>query len=107
MAVGSGGSGWSETGMNTAGGVTVTHPAGAAGTVHVCSAIQCSGDAAALVTVESPAGTIKYRKRFAAAFNLTEKFPVASVRGTAASAMVVKISASTSNCEANIQGFTD
>jgi hypothetical protein len=72
---------------------------------HCVTGIQCSGDAAALVTIESPASTVLYRKRFAAAFNMNERFDVPIV-GAAGSAILVKVSASSSNSEANFQGFT-
>jgi hypothetical protein len=68
------------------------------------TAIQCSGDAAALVTIESPASTILYRKRFTAAFTLTEGFAT-PLKGADSNNVLVKISASTANCEANIQGY--
>jgi len=95
-----------STGVGTSTGVTVTVTAPAAGKHLVCSGIQCSGDAAALVTIESPAATVLWRKRFAAAFNMSETFAPGTISGADASALLVKISASTSNSEANIQGFT-
>lgn len=99
------GGGWSGTGVGTNAGVSVEQAAGTSKTHHV-HGIQCSGDAAAIVTVESPASTILYRKRFAAAFNMSERFDV-PLRGAAAAAVLVKVSASTTNSEANIQGTTD
>lgn len=94
----------SGTGVGTSSGVTVTVTAPGAGEVWCCTGIQCSGDAAAVVTVESPASTVLWRKRFAAAFNFSEDFEVGEIKsGTANADMLVKISASTSNCEANIQ----
>lgn len=99
------GGGWSGTGVGTNAGVTVTQAA-ATGKTHHVHGIQCSGDAAAVVTVESPANTILYRKRFAAAFNMNERFDT-PLRGAADAAVLVKVSASTSNSEANIQGTTD
>jgi len=103
---GRGQSRWSTTVAGTNGGATATYAAGAAGSRHAVGAIQCSGDAAALVTVESPAATVLYRKRFAAAFNMSERFDPPLV-GAAASAVVVKVSASTSNSESNVQGITE
>jgi hypothetical protein len=47
-----------------------------------------------------------YRKRFAAAFNMSESFGMPII-GAAGQAILVKISASTANSEANIQGYTD
>lgn len=96
--------GWSGTGAGTNAGVTVTQAA-AAGKVHHVMGIQCSGDAAAIVTVESPASTILYRKRFAAAFNMSEHFDM-PIEGTRDAAILVKVSASTANSEANMQGYT-
>lgn len=65
--------------------------------------IQCSGDAGALVTIESPAGTVKWRKRFAAAFSFSEGFLLGAIKGTKGQDMLVKVSGSTTNAEANIQ----
>lgn len=70
-----------------------------------CLGIQCSGDLAALVTIESPASTVLWQKRFAAAFTLSERFDPGTVVGGSGSALLVKISASTSHCEANIEGM--
>lgn len=89
------------TGVGTNAGVTVTLT-GAAGTQFSVRSIDCSGDAAAVVTIESPAGTVKWQKRFAAAFNTAKEFDLGSLLGADGSNILVKISASTSNCEANI-----
>lgn len=95
---------FSGSNVGTTTGVTVTQAAPADLTdKYVVYAIQCSGDAAAVVTVESPAATILYRKRFAAAFVLGEVFS-AGLFGAEGQAILVKISASTANCEANFQG---
>lgn len=94
-----------STAVGTNGGATITVSAPDTGLSNYPTNIQCSGDAAALVTVESPASTVLYRKRFAAAFNMSETFQP-RVFGTTA-ALVVKVSASTSNSEANVQGFTE
>ena len=91
------------SGAGTNAGVTVTQNAPDAGELYVVYGIQCSGDAAAIVTVESPAATVLYRKRFAAAFNMSEQFD-AGVYGALGAAILVKISASTAACEANFQG---
>lgn len=103
---------WSKAGVGTNAGVSVTQTTLGADKIASAASIQCSGDAAALVTVESPAGTILYKKRFAAAFNMTETFPPGTIKALSATGtdvpgqdILVKISASTSNCEANIQGF--
>lgn len=95
---------WSATDVGTSAGVTVTKAA-ASGQTHACTDIQCSGDAAALVTVESPASTVLYRKRFTGAFSMSERF-TSPLKGASGAAILVKISASTSNSEANIQGYT-
>lgn len=96
---------WGETGVGVAAGVTVTH-AGSPALQHYVTGIQCSGDAAALVSIQSPAGTTVWRKRFAAAFTMSEAFAPGQLRAAAAAAILVVISASTANCEANIQGFS-
>lgn len=67
--------------------------------------IQASGDAAALVTIESPSGTVLWRKRFAAAFTFSDAFLEGTIVGANDAAVVFKISASTSNCEVNGQAF--
>ena len=92
------------TGVGTDSGVTVTEAATTGRTKYV-TGVQCSGDAAAIVTIESPAATVKWRKRFAGAFNFSERFDT-PIEGTAGEAILAKISASTSNCEANMQGYT-
>ena len=57
-----------------------------------------------MVTIESPAGTVLYRKRFAAAFTLSEGFGTPK-KGATGQNILVKNSASTANCEANIDGY--
>ena len=96
---------WRESAAGTISGVTVTHAA-EADKEHVVTGIECSGDAAALVTIESPASTVIYRKRFAGAFTLSERFEPGTCAGAHGSAVLVKISASTAACEANIRGYT-
>lgn len=96
---------FSATGVGTNAGVTVTQAAPSDTRRHyTCTGIQVSGDAAALVTIESPASTVLWRKRFAAAFNVSESFQIGTICGAQGAAILVKISASTANCEANIQG---
>jgi hypothetical protein len=95
---------WAEAGVGTNAGVTVTHPASGALQPYI-TGIQCSGDAAALVSVESPAGTTVWRKRFSAAFTMSEAFAPGQLLGAPGAAMLLKISTSTANCEANMQGF--
>lgn len=98
---------WQEDGTGTTAGVTLTHAAETSPNKrHIVTGIQCSGDAAALVTIESPANTILYRKRFTGAFTLSETFSPGPIRGGLGDAILVKISASTANCEANMQGYT-
>lgn len=92
------------SGVGTNSGVTVS-VASLANATRVVTAISGSGDAAALVTIESPAATVIWRKRFTAAFTFSESFPPGAVSASPASAVQVKISASTSNCEANISGY--
>jgi hypothetical protein len=101
-----GSGGFNGTGTGTTAGVSVTQAAPTGNSKHFATGIQCSGDAAAIVTVESPASTILYRKRFAAAFNMSESFGIPLV-GAAGQAILVKVSAGTTNSEANIQGYTD
>jgi hypothetical protein len=100
---------WSVTSATAAsGGITATKAALADVAFlrrHVCTNIQCSGDAAALVTIESPANTILWRQRFAAAFNMSQQFDTGLLGGADVD-MLVKVSASTSNVEANMQGYS-
>lgn len=95
---------FNATGVGTTAGVTVTVAADGNKT-HELYSLDYSGDAAALVTVESPSGTVLWRKRYAAAFNggasLTKP-----IRGATGAALLLKISASTANCEMNGQGAT-
>lgn len=92
------------TGVGTNAGVTVTIAA-VTDKTHEITDLDYSGDVAALVTVESPASTVLWRKRYAAAFNGDRVFAT-PLRGAYGQAILVKISASTSNCEANLQGVT-
>lgn len=96
---------FTATGVGTNAGVTVASTA-ATGKVQTVVGIQCSGDAAAIVTIESPASTVLWRKRFAAAFNFSDRFDPGVLKGAPGDIVQVKISASTSNCEANLNGFT-
>jgi len=91
--------------VGTNAGVTVTQAAPSdPNDVYCVLGIQCSGDAACIVTIESPSGTIIYRKRFAAAFTLSERWAQEELMAAAGQAVLVKVSASTSNSEASIQG---
>lgn len=96
---------WNTAGVGTNAGVTVTKAA-VASQSHVVEHISGSGDAAALVTVEFPAGTVVWRKRFAAAFTFDEEFPPGLYEAGTNVNAVLKISASTANCEANLAGYT-
>lgn len=95
---------WQEDAVGTNAGASATHAA-VAGRKHVLTGFQASGDAACVVTVESPSATVLYTKRFAAAFNVSETFAPGTIVGPTNSALIVKISASTSNCEVNSQGY--
>lgn len=95
---------WQEDAVGTTAGVTTTHAA-VTGRRHCVEHVSGSGDAAALVTIESPASTILWRKRFAAAFTFSESFAPGQLVGAVNSAVLVKISASTANSEANIHGY--
>jgi hypothetical protein len=95
---------FSATGVGTSAGVTVTRTVSGSDKRCVVAGIDCSGDAAAIVTIESPAATILWRKRFAAAFNTSKEFSP-GLEGAEGQNVLVKISASTANCEANIYGF--
>jgi len=96
---------WSNTGAGGAGGVTVTHSL-VTQQAHTATTIQCSGDAAAVVTIESPAATKLWQKRYTAAFTMSEVFPPGTIVGPVSQDLLLKISASTAACEANIQGFS-
>ena len=98
--------GWTETAADTnGGGVTATHAA-ETGKSHVVTGIDVSGDAAALVTIESPSSTVLWRMRYAAAFSDSKVFPPGVIKGASDQAVLVRISAGTTNTEANISGFT-
>lgn len=86
------------------GGVTLTIAA-VDGKAHFLTDLDVSGDAAALVTVASPAATVLWRKRASAAFAWDRSF-AEPVRGAVGEALVVVISAGTTNTEANAQGRT-
>jgi hypothetical protein len=97
---------WPATGADTdGGGITVTRSDPGDGALYA-TGVQCSGDAAALVTIESPAGSVLWRKRFTGVFNMAETFAPGTLGGLDSEAMLVKISASTTNSEANLEGQT-
>lgn len=87
------------------GGVTSTISAPTGNRKLTCTGIQCSGDKAAVVTIESPASTVLWQKRFSGAFTMSESFVPGSIVGAAASALLVKVSDGTANSEANIQAL--
>lgn len=94
---------WGATGVGTNAGVTVTHTITTNANKCYVTGAQFSGDAAALVTIESPSGTAIWRKRYAAAFADSVSF--AALPAALQQNVLVKISASTTNSEANIQGY--
>ena len=89
----------------TTGGVSATITAPTTPRHYSVSGIQTSSDAACLVTIESPASTVLWRKRYAAAHAASEEFELGTIVGAAGAAVLVKTSASTSNTEANIQAL--
>lgn len=93
----------SSAGTNA--GVTLTQNAltGSSDTIYV-SSISGSGDAAAIVTLTSNS-IVLWRQRFASAFTFSMNwtYPVKSTNP--GKSMILNISASTSNCEANMSGF--
>lgn len=93
------------TSVSGAGGVTVTIAAPTAPRHYVVSGIQTSSDAACVVTIESPASTVLWWKRYAAAHAASEVFELGTIVGAAGAAVLVKTSASTTNTEGNIQAL--
>lgn len=97
---------FSATAVGTNAGASATQAAPSdTGRHYFCSGIQVSGDAAALVTIESPAATILWKVRMTAAFDRAFSFAPGTIVGAKGAAILVKVSASTSNCENNIQGY--
>jgi hypothetical protein len=97
---------WAGNVQGTNAGVTFTQAAPTvAGRKHVADRVEAYGDAAAVLTIESPAATIIYKEQFAAAFNrdVTEL----DVEGAKDQALVVKISASTAFCGVNVEGHEE
>lgn len=90
----------------TSGGVSATIAAPTDTARHYAvTGIQTSSDAACLVTIESPASTVLWRKRYAAAHAASETFLPGVINAAVGAAVLVKTSASTSNTEGNIQAF--
>lgn len=98
---------FSVTGVGTTAGVTVTKTAPTdPADVYNVAGVQCSGDVAALVTIESPASTVLWRKRMiGTGWQLSESFAPGTLMGAPGQAVLLKISASTAACEAQIQGY--
>ncbi len=96
---------WTVTGVGTNAGVSVTKAA-VVGKKHVVTHISGSGDAAAMITIESPANTILWRQRASAAAGFSFVFPPGELECPDNTAVLVKVSASTTNSEANIAGYT-
>lgn len=94
---------WNATGVGTNAGVSVTHTLTTGATYAICTGIQYSSDAACVVTVESPSGTPIFKIRHAAAVANQISFP--GLKGASSQNILVKVSASTTNSEANIQGY--
>lgn len=97
---------WSVTAATAASGGVTAAKGAVANMYHYCTGIDVSSDAAAVVTIESPAGTVLWQKRFAAAFESTRVFPPDTIVGAVGALLQVKVSASTSNVEANLQGYS-
>jgi hypothetical protein len=97
-----------NTGTNGGVSATLTH---AAGQRIAVTHISGSSDAAAVVTIESPSGTVLWQKRFAAAFSFSESFHYGEIESSLGVAgddttdVLVKVSASTTHSEANIAGL--
>ena len=93
------------TAVGTNAGATATQAAPGANQINIVTHVSVSGDAAALVTIESPASTVLWQKRYAGAFSDEIKFDFGEIEAAPNAAVLVKISASTSHCEANIAGL--
>lgn len=95
---------FAQTAVGTNAGVSATQ---AAIDTHVfmVTGIDVSGDAAALVTIESPASTVLWQQRFASAFVLNKIWDHPVIKGAPGAAILVKVSASTTHSEANIYGI--
>lgn len=98
--------GWLASNSAAASGGVSATKTGVAGETQMVTGIQCSSDAAALVTIQTPSGTTVWRKRFAAAFNMSENFQPGVITAATGDTVLVNVSASASNVEANINGYT-
>lgn len=100
------GEGWQKataTAVGTNAGATATL-AKKTGTRTVVTHISGSSDATALVTLESPSGTVLWNKRLSAAGTFSESFHYGEYEAVDGQDILVKISASTTHSEANIAG---
>ena len=97
---------WAESAADINGGGIISTHGAIPLQAHTVTSLQCSGDAAALITIESPPGTIIWRKRYLAGFVMSEIFPPGTIIGAQSAAISLKIDGSTENCEGNFQGFT-
>ena len=89
----------------TSGGAISASQAAVTGEKFVCTGITASGDAACLVTIESPSGTALYKQRYASAFTLNLEFSHPSIVGAIGQALILKVSAATTNAEGYIRGY--
>jgi len=98
---------WSETGAVASGGgaLAVSHAAETNRT-HVASSIDISGDAASLIQINSPVGTVLWTVRYSAAFADGFDFADGYLTGAVGQLLRVRIASSTSTCEANMSGYT-
>jgi hypothetical protein len=96
---------WQANAQGTTAGVTLTQAAPTAvGRKHVLEKFEAYGDAAAIVTVESPAATLLWKEQFAGAFNIERTL---DIEGAKDQALLVKISASTAFCGVNAEGHEE
>lgn len=93
----------------TAATATAAATTATSGARRVVTHISGSSDAAFLVTLAwtDEAGTSQsWKKRFSAAGTFSEVFPPGEIAAQYNSAVTLTISAGTSNCEANMGGYT-
>lgn len=81
-----------------------TTQAGVASKKHTVTHISGSSDAAGVVTLESPLGTVLWQKRFGAAFTFSETLPPGEYECPVNTDAVLKVSAGT-NKELNLAGY--
>lgn len=90
---------------STSAAAAVATKSAVAGQCHVATHISGSSDAAAVVTLESPDGTVLWRKRFAAAFTFSETLPPGEYTAGVNQDLRLEISAGT-NREINLAGYS-